>query len=328
MDPGPILQLATGYWASQALLTANRMGLFTALAGSDATAEEVAERLGTQTRSTRLLLDACAALGLLRRDGIRYANTELATAFLVPGSPGFLGDALRYSDDLYQPWGHLDEAVRRDVPTLPPSEILGDDPDKTRHFVRGMHNRALGIARGLVEVIDLTGRHRLLDVGGGPGTYSCLLTQKYDGLQSTVLDLPAVVAIAREIIAELGATQRVATTAGDFLTTPWPGDNDALLISGVFHRQSEAECQRLIAAAFDALAAGGQLVVADVFTTAEGRSPFAALFGLNMLISASGGGVHSATDVAQWMSAADFEDVVIRPLPPPMPHIAVTATRP
>ena len=120
----------------------------------------------------------------------------------------------------------------------------------------------------------------------------------------------------------------MATTAGDFLTTPWPGDNDALLISGVFHRQSEAECQRLIANAFDALVAGGQFIVADVFTTAAGRSPFAALFGLNMLISAPGGGVHSVEDVAQWMSAADFEEVVIRPLPPPMPHIAVTATRP
>jgi len=328
MDPGPILQLATGYWASQALLTANRMGLFTVLGESDATAEEVAGRLGSQTRSTRLLLDACAALGLLHREGLRYANTGLATAFLVPGSPAFLGDALRYSDDLYQPWGHLEEAVRRDVPTLPPSEILGDDPDKTRHFVRGMHNRALGIARGLVEVIDLTGRRRLLDVGGGPGTYSCLLTQKYDGLQSTVLDLPAVVAIAREIIAELGAAERVATTAGNFLTTPWPGDNDALLISGVFHRQSEAECRRLIANAFDALSPGGRLIVADVFTTAAGRSPFASLFGLNMLISAPGGGVHAVEDVAQWMAAAAFADVAIRPLPPPMPHIAVTATRP
>jgi len=328
MDPGPILQLATGYWASQALLTANRMGVFAALAESDATAEEIAERLGSRPRSTRLLLDACAALGLLRRDGDRYANTELATAFLVPGSPAFLGDALRYSDDLYQPWAHLDEAVRRDEPTLPPSEILGDDPDKTRHFVRGMHNRALGIARGLVEVIDLAGRRRLLDVGGGPGTYSCLLTQRYDGLRATVLDLPPVVAIAREIIAEMGATDRVTTTAGDFLTAAWPGDNDALLISGVFHRQSETECRRLIASAFDALVPGGQLMVADVFTTPEGKSPFAALFGLNMLISAPGGGVHSATDVAQWITATRFEDVALRPLPPPMPHIAVTARRP
>jgi hypothetical protein len=328
MDPGPILQLATGYWASQVLLSANRMGLFAVLAGSEATAEEVAERLGSRPRSTRLLLDACVALGLLRSDGGRYANTELATAFLVPGSPAFLGDALRYSDDLYQPWGHLDEAVRHDRPALPPSEILGDDADKTRHFVRGMHNRALGIAGGLVEVVDLTGRHRLLDVGGGPGTYSCLLTRRYEGLRATVLDLPGVIEIAREIIAEMGATERVATTAGDFLTTPWPGDNDALLISGVFHRQSEGECRGLIATAIDALVPGGQMIVADVFTTPEGKSPFAALFGLNMLVSAPGGGVHSAADVAQWMSDAGFLDVALHPLPPPMPHIAVTATRP
>ncbi len=327
-DPAPILQLATGYWGSQALLTANRVGLFAGAPAGGETAAEAAARLSTAERPTLLLLNACVALGLLARDGDRYTPTPTAAAFLSPASPAYLGDALRYSDDLYGPWGRLEEAVRHDHPTLPPTDILGGDPAQTRHFVRAMHQRALGIARGLVEVIDLTGRTRLLDVGGGPGTYSALLTDRFPGLRSTVLDLPPVVAIAGEILAELGASERVATLGGDCHTTTWPGGNDCLLISGFLHRESEAGCRALLERARAALAPGGLLIVADVFTGEGGDGPpFACLFGLNMLLSAPGAGVHPAPAMAEWMADAGFTAVATHPLPPPMPHTALVAVR-
>jgi len=327
-NPAPILQLATGYWGSQALLTANRLGLFADLPDGGESAAEAATRVSTAERPTRLLLNACVSLGLLARDGDRYTLTPLAATFLVPTSPAYLGDALRYSDDLYGPWGALEEAVRHDRPTLPPADILGGDPAQTRHFVRAMHQRALGIARGLVEVIDLTGRSRLLDVGGGPGTYSALLTGRFSGLRSTVLDLPPVVAIAEEIVAELGAVERVDFLPGDCHTTPWPEGNDCLLISGFLHRESEAGCRDLLERAHAALAPGGRLIVADVFAGEGGDSPpFACLFGLNMLLSAQGAGVHPAPAMAEWMADAGFTDIATRPLPPPMPHTALVGER-
>ena len=60
-----------------------------------------------------------------------------------------------------------------------------------------MHERALGIARALVGSLDLNGRRAMLDVGGGPGTYSVLLTERFPGLKSEVLELPGVAAVAR-----------------------------------------------------------------------------------------------------------------------------------
>ena len=327
-NPAPILQLATGYWGSQALLTANRLGLFAGLGAEGETAPQTAARIATAERPTRLLLNACVALGLLARAGDRYLLTPIAAAYLVPTSPAFLGDALRYSDDLYGPWGRLDEAVRHDRPTLPPADLLGGDSAQTRHFVRAMHQRALGIARGLVAVVDLTGRRQLLDVGGGPGTYAALLTGRFPGLSATVLDLGPVVAIASEIVADLGAAERVHFLPGDCHTTPWPAGNDCLLISGFLHRESEASCRALLARAHAALLPGGQLIVADVFTDAGGDGPpFACLFGLNMLLSAEGGGVHPAPAMAQWMVDAGFTAVATHPLPPPMPHTALVGVR-
>ncbi len=321
VDPAPLMRLSTAYWEAQTFLTANRMGLFALLADGPKRAEDIANSLRTHVRPTRLLLNACVALGLLETEGARYSNSALSATYLLPGKPSYLGNAFRYSDNLYETWGRLERALREGGPPMAPEQYLGRDPVRTRHFVYGMHDRAQGIGRALVALVDLEGRRRMLDVGGGPGTYSILFCRRYPELRARVLDLPEVTAIAEEIIADMGAGERVSTLAGDYRSTPFPPGNDVVLISGVFHRETEATCRDLIARARQCLDAGGTLIVSDVFTDAAGTSPaFAALFGLNMMLTAPDGGVHADVDAAAWLAEAGFGDVDARRFPPPMPH--------
>jgi SAM-dependent methyltransferase len=328
LDPSPIIALATAYWDSQALLTANRLGLFALLGAEPRTLREVADELGTQARGTRLLLNACIALGLVQEDAGRYANSALGSAFLTPGRPGYLGDAIRYSDDLYASWGQLQQALYSGAPAMPAAAYTGDDPGQTRNFVYGMHNRALGIGRFLVDLVDLAGRQRMIDVGGGPGTYSAMFAQRHPELHSRVLDLPGVLNISREIIAAMGVSDRVVTQASDYLRDDFPQGNDVVLISGVFHRETEARCRDLVRRAWQALDNGGILVVSDVFTDPGGKGPlFATLFGLNMMLTSADGGVHADADVASWMDEQNFGDIDTLHFPPPMPHRIVTGIK-
>jgi len=328
VGPGRIMELATAYWEARCLHAANGLGVFAALADGPLSAEALAARLGAAPRPLALLLRACVGLGLLERAGDRFRNAPASQRFLVPGSDGYLGDALRYAADMWEPWGRLDDGVVTGRPPLAAAAYTGGDPARTRNFVYGMHRRALGVGRALVSLVDLAGRRRLLDVGGGPGTYAALFTAAVPGLRATVLDLPEVVALADEILGAMGARGRVATLPGDYHATPFPAGNDVVLISGVFHREAEATCRALVARARDALVPGGLLVVSDVFTDAGGCTPaFAALFGLNMMLSAPDGGVHADADVAAWMADAGFTAVERRPFPPPMPHRVVVGTR-
>jgi predicted O-methyltransferase YrrM len=327
-SPSAIMQLSTGYWGAQVLLTANRIGLFGLLGGRTLDAAAVAAGIGTAVRPTDLLLRACVGLGLLERTPAGFRNAPAAETFLVPGKPTYLGEALRYSDDLYGTWGRLEQALRTDAPALDAAVYLGRDQAQTRHFVRGMHNRALAVGRALVGLVDLSGRSRMLDVGGGPGTYSALLTARYPGLVSVVLDLPDVVAIAREIVAEMGAADRVGTLGGSYYDTDFPAGQDVVLISGVFHRETVDTCRDLIRRGRDALVPGGLLIVSDVMTDASGvEPPFATLFGLNMLLTAPHGGVHRDADVAGWMREAGLAGVEAKQFPPPMPHRVVVGQR-
>lgn len=327
--PAPLMQLATGYWSSQAFLTANRIGLFTLLGEDGHSLEGVAGALRIRPRPARLLLNACVALGLVEETAGVFRNSPLSRAYLLPGGAGYMGNAVRYSDDMYSAWGQLEQALREDAPARKPDSYLGGDPEQTRHFVYGMHDRALGIANALAAMVDLSGCRRLLDVGGGPGTYAGLLSRRFPQLRAQVLDLAPVVALAGEILAAMGVADRVTTVPGDYHRTPFPAGMDAVLISGVFHREGESACRKLIGRAVDSLTAGGQLLVSDVFTDAGGTGPaFATLFGLNMLLSAPDGGVHADADVASWMEAAGLERVTVRPFPPPMPHRLVTGRKP
>ena len=327
-DPSSIVRLSTAYWESQTLLTANRLRVFDCLADGGQSADAVAATLHLDPRSTTLFLRALVGLGFLKEEAGRFENTPVAAVFLVSSRPAFMGNVIKYSDQLYGAWGQLEDAVRFGKPALPAETYLGEDPARTRNFVIAMHERALGIARVLVSVLDLQGRRSMLDVGGGPGTYSVLLTERYPGLRSEVIELPGVAAVARELVAAAGASERVTLRDGDYHNADFGSGKDVVLMSGMFHRESEQACRALIQRAADCLEPGGLLVVSDVFTDEGGVLPtFAAMFGLNMMLTAPNGGVHADADVQRWMADCGLGETHMVALPPPMPHRVVTGVK-
>lgn len=328
VSPAPIMALTTAYWGSQTLFTANRLGLFALLGENEKDATAIAESLNVHVRQASLLLNACVALGLLEVANGLYCNSALSDAYLVPGKDAYMGNAIRYSDNLYEAWGRLEKSLKEGKPTMPAEDYLGKDAERTRHFVHGMHNRALGIGAMMVNMVDLSSRKQLLDIGGGPGTYAAMFCWKNPQLNACVLDLPPIVGLAQDILNTLPGGDRVTTLPGDYSKTDFPKGNDVVLISGVLHRESGNNCKAMISRAVDSLSAGGLLIVSDVFTDAGGTAPaFATLFGLNMMLSAEDGGVHSDGSVVQWMQEVGLYETEVQSFPPPMPHRLIVGTK-
>ena len=320
-DPTPLIELSIGNWGAQVLFTANRLDIFEICAAESLDAASIAKKIGSEVRPTELFLNACASLGLLEKTDNCFRNTELANVFLNRNGPGYMGNAIRYSDNLYSTWAELEKALLDGQPVMAAESYLGQDPDQTRDFVFAMHDRAMGTARALVHLVDLGGRTRMLDVGGGPGTYSVLFAERYPNLHAEIIELPAVAAIGAEIIESMGYRERVSTIEGNYHEISFPGDKDVVLISGVFHRESASGCRKLIRRSLDVLEEGGMLVVSDVFTDEDHAGPtLATLFGLNMFLTAPEGGVHADASVVAWMKDAGFGEVNVRRFPPPMPH--------
>ena len=322
INPARIISMASSFYDSCILFTASDLGIFAKLAEcGSADARTMATDLQLDLRGTRLLLDACVALDLLQKVGDFYQNTREGELFLVPGSPCDLSGAIRYNRDVYPAWGKLNSLVKTGKPVETPEAHLGLDGERTRTFVLSMHYRALAIGRAVIGEMNLAGCKKLLDVGGGPGTYSVLISKAYPEIDCTVLDLPEIVKVADELIHQQGCEDRVCTTAGDYRTMPFPAGFDVVNFFGMFHQESPESISLLLKKAYNALNPGGIVNIMDMMTDHTHTKPaFSALFAVNMALTTDNGWVFSDEELKGWLDEAGFVNAVVKPLPPPMPH--------
>jgi predicted O-methyltransferase YrrM len=153
-----------------------------------------------------------------------------------------------------------------------------------------------------------------------------LLAQHDPNLHVTVLDLPGVVAVARELIEEAGVSSQVETAEGDASFGDYGEDRyDAVLFSGVLHQMDAMTVRRMLDGGVRALHAGGRLIVSDIMTDATHAQPvFATLFSLQMLLSSKAGGVFAAEECSGWMEEAGLAELSVERLPPPLPYTVIT----
>jgi len=213
---------------------------------------------------------------------------------------------------------------------MPPETILGDDKAKTRAFVMAMHERAKGIGSVLPHNVSLAGRTRLIDIGGGPGTYSVALCRQTPGLTATVLDRPGVLEVTRELIDASGFADRITLLPGDYLKTPFGTGYDCALLSGMMHRETPDNVNVLLQKTFAALEPGGQVMVSDVFFDDDRKNtpPFTTSFALNMMLTSNHGSAHAKTEMTRWMEANGFRSITINDMPKPNPHTLILGSKP
>jgi ubiquinone/menaquinone biosynthesis C-methylase UbiE len=177
-----------------------------------------------------------------------------------------------------------------------------------------MDDVTLELAPQVAAQLDLGDARRLLDIGGGPGTYAqAFLTVHPQLAEVTIFDLPQTLSVAAERLEKFGRRTDVRLLAGDFHRDPFDTGYDAVWISQVLHSQNEAGCRMLVAKAAAALAPGGRLFVHEFLLDDSHCRPLtAALFAVHMLVMTAGGRTYSGTEVAAWMREAGLVAVEVR----------------
>jgi len=310
-----LTDLATAYWDAAALGAAVELGVFEALGGKGATAEEVARATGANPEHLARLLDALVALRVLVRRSSRYRPDPGVAPLLSRSSPTCLLDALRFNTHMYPIWGRLAECVRSGGPAAAPEEHLGGNPELTRRFVLTMHSRALAMAPAVLPALHVMGHRRLLDLASGPGTFSRLLAERITGLEVTLFDLPPVLEIARELTAGSPAADRVRFHPGDYRKDPLPGGFDAVLFCGALHQEDPSTAAPLLRAIHDALTPRGTLTIVDMMLAADRGGPkFSALFSLNMMLTSRNGRVFDEIELSDLARKAGFPELSVERL--------------
>jgi SAM-dependent methyltransferase len=173
-----------------------------------------------------------------------------------------------------------------------------------------MFNLAMQNAPRVAPLIDLSGRRRLLDLGGGPGTWAIHFCMQNPALEAVVYDLPATRRFAEETIVRFGLAERIGFVAGDFLANGIPGGFDVVWLSQILHAYGPDQCEIILQKAVASLEPGGVLLVQEFILNDDRSGPlFPALFSLNMLVGTSAGQAYAEGELCAMLAAAGLRNV-------------------
>jgi ubiquinone/menaquinone biosynthesis C-methylase UbiE len=294
------LRQISSFTASRIILTANNFRFFDHLNPPGKTASALAKKISADKRAAEMLLDSLVAIGLLKKKNLTYSNSPVAARYLVSGKPDYQGDILRHYSTLWDNWSGLDIVLKTGKP-----HRQSHDHES---FILGMHNLASLRTKGFLSSLDLTGVQRVLDLGGGPGTYSMALAKK--GKEVTIMDFPETLKIAKKLIGEAGLSKRIKLLPGDFTSDDMGNGYDLILVSQILHAYDEKSSVAMLKKCYQSLNRGGRAVIQEFLLDETRTSPLqGALFAINMLINTTGGRTYTPGEMSGWLKKAGFNNI-------------------
>ena len=328
--PAMMLDFA-GMLAMQAVTTAVDLNIFSTLAQQPRTIPELAAQLGLQERGLLALLPALAALNYVVEKNGRYHNSPLTSKWIVEHDT-FDAQALLHfwSKASHELLPHTTEIIRSGERPFEFYAWTEADAELSDAYQRQLAMNAETAGKDVVKKLVLPDAPtRLLDVGGGHGTYSILMCQKYSQLQATILDYFAGLETARQKIVGQPYASRVNLLKGDMWETDWGEGFDMILLFNVLHQYDIETNVQLLHKAKAALKLGGKVAILDQIT---GKIPGRAINAILRLIALqyyvfADGRIFSRDEMSDMCDRAGFGNIQFHNLPSLPGNTLLTAVR-
>ncbi len=313
-----ISQMLTGYWVSQALYVAAKLGLPDLLEDGPRTAADLAPATQTRPRPLYRLLRALASIGVVAEDDRqRFSLKPLGECLRsdVPGSQRSM--AITAGELFYRAWGEMLYSVQtggtafEKVYGQPVFDYLGRHPEQARLFdetMVGVHGRETA---AMLEVYDFSGIKVLADVGGGNGSVLTAVLKQYPDMGGILFDLPGVAERARANIEAAGLSGRCRVVAGSFFESVPPGA-DAYLLRHIIHDWDNDKSTTILRNVHRAMTATGKLLVVESVIPPGNEPSFGKLLDLAMLVI-PGGEERTEEEYRRLYEAAGFRLSRIEP---------------
>jgi demethylspheroidene O-methyltransferase len=319
-----LFDLCAGFVYSQILQSAIRLKLFPMLAEGAGTLPVLAARMGLPEASAERLLKAAVALELIEpRSGGRYGLADLGAAVLAnPGITAMVEHHAVLYADLADPVAMLRSGAKDTALGAYWRYARNPEPVSVTEGEIANYTELMAASQGFVAddataAYDFSRHRRMLDVGGGNGSFCVSVAKRAPALQMTVLDLPSVAEVARQHIERQGFASRISAVGGDAIAGPLPEGHDLITFSRILHDHDEPAVRAMLRHARAALAPGGTLLIAEPMADAAGTSRMGdAYFGFYLFAMGSGR-PRTRIEISNLLQEAGF--VSIEPLSTPRP---------
>ena len=307
-----LFHMATGYWVSQAIYVAAKLGIADLLKDGPQSYVILAARTGADAPSLFRLMRALASVGVFSHAGEDcFALSRLAESLLTDAPASLRAMVITIGEIHYQACGNLLHSVQTGAPAF--NNLFGTNLfDYLRQnaaageaFNQGMTDLSSLLAYALLIAYDFSGVSSIVDVGGVEGELLRKILELNPRMVGAVLDMPSTI---EKVHQELNGKARIGPCsyiAGDFFDSV-PEGADAYLLSGVIHDWDDDRAITILRNCRRAMADGGKVLVVDMVVPKNGAKSFSKLLDLNMLVM-TGGRERTEAEFRTLLDASGYE---------------------
>ncbi len=271
------------------------------------TVEHVAKKLNLDVRATNITLKALASIGILEeRENMFTLSQTGRNMFSDKNHPDFIGTSNRHSMHILKRWTDLPDIIR----TGNPSSVKRDENGQ-KAFMEAMDSRPDKAVRWAVETcIEKAGKTgKVVDIGGGPGSYSKIFSQTADLV--VLEDLPDIIDYVGKAFG-LKDIDNIELVKGDMSLFLPQGPFDIAFMGDVCHMWPGETIRNIFSRIAKILAPGGVLGIVEFV---RGYSSWAPVFAVNMLVNTDKGNTYSFEEYKEWLERAGFSEIEIINIP-------------
>lgn len=311
-EPPHLFRLASGYWTSQAIYVAAKLGIADLMKDGAKSTSEIALAAHADKNAVYRLMRALCAVGIFRMVGAdRFAVTALGVPLQSNVSGSLRAMILTLGETHYAAWAHLLESIKTGTAGLPAAfgsemfDYLGQNDEAGKIFNHAMSDYSALSSCAVLMSYDFSGTRSVVDVGGGCGRLLTRILHMYPCMQGTLFDLAPVVAAAQASLESDPSRERCTLVAGSFLDFVPPGA-DIYLLSSVIHDWDHEHALKILRNCRRSMRQHSRIVMIEFIVPPDEQTSFSKLLDLNMLVM-NGGCERTAQEFRQLFEAAGLK---------------------
>ena len=211
-----------------------------------------------------------------------------------------------------KPWAHLEYSIRTGKVAF--EHVYGTDiwtyfkqhPEHGQIFNLAMTNISENLNIPLTQSYDFSTFAKLVDIGGGHGSFLKTILTFHSGLRGVLFDLPSAIEHACQRI-EPQFRDRLQLVAGDFFSAI-PEGGDGYILKAVLHDWQDEDCIRILQRCRQVMKPASKLILIEpIIQSGSGRETTSnKLLDLLMLVSLDGR-ERTAEEFAHLFEASGFQ---------------------
>lgn len=316
VDVRRMFELSAGFVEPRCLWMTAKLGLADLMADGPKTVAELARQVEVNEHGLRRVLRVVAGMGVVEEGKTdEFTLTRLGQLLRKDVAHSMRDWVLMTGQSIYRSFNEALFSLRTGTSAF--ERVHGksmynyfrETPEEAQAFNNAMTSYG-GQSAGALEGYDFSWARTVADIGAGPGTVVLSVLKANPHLRGVLFDLPNIVELARERVAQAGLTDRVELVGGSFLEKV-PG-GDAIILSNVIHNWGDEHARTILRNCRSVISPKGRLVLAEMVIPTGNDPHFCKQTDMVMLVG-PGGTERTEAQYAKLLGEAGFKMTKVIP---------------